>query len=169
MITDGSVTFERTTRPADFESKKASVTLTFTVEPGEDASLVAAEVGLIAQTLGLAMVGLPKVEAPKRTRRAAAASAEALEQARQDPPQPDPVAIAEPEAAAPIEAAPVTDKDLADACGATRQRLAAKGYDAIADIRKLVSEYAAPSHRSVDIPQEKRAAFLDALKSLTNA
>jgi len=50
LITNGTVTYERTVRPADFESKKASVSLSFTVEEdGSDPAVVTATV------MGMAM------------------------------------------------------------------------------------------------------------------
>jgi hypothetical protein len=47
-ITNGTVAYERNVRPADFESKKASVTLSFTVEDGSDPAPVVAKVFAMA-------------------------------------------------------------------------------------------------------------------------
>lgn len=58
QITNGKVTFERAVRPADYETKRAIVELSFTVADGEDAGAVVERVGQIAQEKALQLVGL---------------------------------------------------------------------------------------------------------------
>ena len=57
QITNGSITFERTRKTADYEGKKASVTLSFNVADGEDYENVCASVGAAAASRALIMVG----------------------------------------------------------------------------------------------------------------
>lgn len=61
-ITNGQVEFERVTRPADFESKRAKVVLSFAIADGEDAEAVVANVGEMAKRRALTLVG--EVQAP---------------------------------------------------------------------------------------------------------
>lgn len=56
-ITNGQVEFERVMRPADFESKRAKVVLSFAIADGEDAEAVVANVGEMAKRRALTMVG----------------------------------------------------------------------------------------------------------------
>lgn len=56
-ITNGQVEFERVTRPADFESKRAKVVLSFAIADGEDAEAVVANVGEMAKRRALTLVG----------------------------------------------------------------------------------------------------------------
>jgi hypothetical protein len=62
-ITNGSVTFERVTRPADYESKRASVTLSFAVDEQDNARLAMRQVGNMARDEALRLVG-EKAERP---------------------------------------------------------------------------------------------------------
>ncbi len=59
-ITNGSITIERTLRPADFEAKKASVTLSFAIDEGEDAAEVVKRIGAMAHDRMLAMLRRPE-------------------------------------------------------------------------------------------------------------
>ena len=79
-ITGGSVTYGRTVQPAQYESKKAEVTLTFGIEqetPAETRDAFIVSVGNMAIHQVNRMVGLneapavyePPAEEPKRTRR----------------------------------------------------------------------------------------------------
>lgn len=115
QITNGTVTFERTLRPADFESKKASVTLSFAIDVDgndENESVVIDRIGGLARQSCLGMLGLveqppkalPAHELPgavvptppaTRTRRAAPAAAppaEAIAQPAEAPPAASPSA-----------------------------------------------------------------------------
>ena len=61
QITGGSVTFSRTVQPAQYESKKAEVTLTFTLDEGatlDTAQTFLAEVSNVAKTRALNDIGL---------------------------------------------------------------------------------------------------------------
>jgi hypothetical protein len=64
-ITNGSITFERTRKTADYEGKKASVTLSFTLALGEDPGLACSHVGLLATNHALLMVGEQPTNAPE--------------------------------------------------------------------------------------------------------
>ena len=79
-IIGGSVTYGRTTKPADYESKKAEVTLNFGIEqetPAEERNAFIVTVGNMAIHHCNRMLGLnevpavyePPAEEPKRTRR----------------------------------------------------------------------------------------------------
>jgi len=57
-FTGGQVTYERTVRPADYESKKASVVLSFNVDEGQDIQAVLDDVSKLAMTQAHKMVGL---------------------------------------------------------------------------------------------------------------
>ena len=57
QITNGSITFERNRKTADYEGKKASVTLSFLIPEGGDAEAAAARVGQLAMNRALMMVG----------------------------------------------------------------------------------------------------------------
>lgn len=85
QITGGSVTFGRTVQPAQYESKKSEVTITFAVaedDKPEDALAILGRVKELAQTTALEMVGLK----PKAAEPVAAAPKEA------DKSAPDPLA-----------------------------------------------------------------------------
>lgn len=56
-ITGGKVVFSRTVQPADYESKKAEIELTFTVGEDEDHLEAAASVMVDAQNIVLVAVG----------------------------------------------------------------------------------------------------------------
>lgn len=58
QITGGRVSFSRTVKPADYESKAATVELTFLVEEGEDHDPVLQAIGSIVQAKALELVGL---------------------------------------------------------------------------------------------------------------
>ena len=63
QVTNGSITFERNRKTADYEGKKASVTLSFLIPEGEDAEAAAARVGQLAMNRALMMVGETAQEA----------------------------------------------------------------------------------------------------------
>jgi len=117
QITSGRVVYGRTVQPAQYESKKAEVELTFAVEEGADGAVVDAfmrDTAKKAQTLCLEMVGLkpavtpsvvPLVVAPPAaaTKEASAASMNAKETAKKPgrpkkeapPVEPDPLDLSE--------------------------------------------------------------------------
>ena len=88
QVTGGSVTFGRTIQPAQFESKKAEVTITFAVaedDKPEDARAMLDGAAARAQEKALELVGLKAIKA------AAMAQADPLAKATAEP-KPDPLA-----------------------------------------------------------------------------
>lgn len=191
-ITNGTVTFERTIRPADFESKKASVTLSFALDAdGKDGDGGEAidRVGDLARHHALNMLGImesrpeaPPMEqtVPKRTRAPRVDPAAVTIDAA--PPTPaamtgepapstvaaesvnvsDPAAIVMPPAA-PVEVKPVSDKDLTAACNAA----VARKVDPVVvrlTLGKLAGKAEGVTGSVADIAPDNRA---DALKTIT--
>jgi len=73
MITGGSVTFGRTVQPAQYESKKAEVTITFTVtdeDKPEDAVAMLNGASEMARTKALELIGLKSVASQAEGQRA---------------------------------------------------------------------------------------------------
>lgn len=120
QITNGSITFERNRKTADYEGKKASVTLSFLIAEGENAEVVASHVGVLAMNRALLMVGeqamtdalqpagqFPAHELPAAPPTVPAAAT----RGRKSPPpsvtQPSPAAA--PEAVSASSAAPLSD------------------------------------------------------------
>ena len=170
VITNGSITFERNRKTADYEGKKASVTLSFLIPEGEDAEAAAARVGQLAMNRALMMVGeiaqgvqhFPAHELPA----AAPASVPAPKGRRAaNPPAvsltpPDNAAESAPPATAPsplaVTAAPATS--AAAATGASPQassvadpRLSVKGMEDV--VAKVVERSA---NRQATILEIKR-------------
>lgn len=58
QITGGRVVYARTVQPAQYESKKSEVELSFTLDEGEKLGNALEEVGEIVQEKALALVGL---------------------------------------------------------------------------------------------------------------
>ena len=172
QVTNGTVEFERVTRPADFESKRGKVVLSFTIDEGEDAEAVVGRVGEIAIARALSMVGEKPVQAPPR---------EVVAKA----PKPPVVVAQEPTAAAtppaeadtasgssaPVEAdpaqpesapAPITDQQITDAINAAL----GKGVQG-PDIRKTVDRVVGIVGASVySLGNEKRQEAVDAIAAL---
>lgn len=59
FISNGSVTFGRTVKPADYEGKKVEVTLAFAIAEGEDAENAIASVSVIAHDRAMVMLMMP--------------------------------------------------------------------------------------------------------------
>ena len=75
-ITGGSVTYGRTVQPAQYESKKAEVTITFAVEDSasdEAVEAIKSKAATMAQSTALELVGMTAEAKPATTRRTAAA------------------------------------------------------------------------------------------------
>lgn len=139
-VTNGTVEYARTTRPADFESKQAKVTLSFNIEDGSDTGAVVANVFDLAvaevhRRLGLAPVQQQSVKrqakpapaaevpaenppvSPAETGGADHANAGAPSAASDDPTEIE-IPETEPKEREPIQ---ITDKDLQHAIHLARQ------------------------------------------------
>lgn len=158
-ITNGTIVVERVTRPADFESKRVSVSLSFTIEEGEAADDWISRIGVLAHTKMMEMLRRPEAASVSNVR---------------DQPKPvkvPPKAAAEP-VEAPTSATPlpeqsgdpiITDDAMMKACQRTTARLHSP-----AQTRAVISKFVDKVGMSViSIPQGERAEFvamLDALK-----
>lgn len=193
-ITNGTVCYERNVRPADFESKKASVTLSFAVAEDSDPAPVVTKVMDLAvsevhRRLGIAVPAgqqpAPVMEADKgkRIQRAKVPPAEvpagnassphgSIATAFTPAVADDPAAIGDPEAGIleltkEQEVPVVTDKQLRDAVNYAvgEKKVATK---AIVD---LISEFndRVPGKNIPAIAQDRRSDFLARLKALYNA
>ncbi|MGE3279713.1 MAG: hypothetical protein AB7H90_03355 [Alphaproteobacteria bacterium] len=193
LVTNGTIEYGRTVKPADYENKSAKVTLSFAVEEGSDPATVISTVYDIAvaevhRRLGLAApVNTAKVETPKRIagqdKKEAAAA-----------PQPDPISVPAPTAAetaapssappatathveasdplaitapepAPVTPAVITDVDLRVAAAQAVERKVP-----VTAIHGLTHKYTGVVGKSMtEIPQEQRPDFLKELKELRAA
>src|SRR5229473_690271 len=121
-ITNGTLVVERVLRPADFESKRASVSLSFAIEEGEDAEAVVERVGQMAHAQVMGLVRRPETlvggAALRRPPKAAEAPVAAPTNATAIPEEPD-LSGATPMVA---EAKLVTDAVLKAAFHAARAR-----------------------------------------------
>lgn len=184
QIIGGKITFGRTVNPAQYESKKAEVEISFVVAEGEDFHQIAQEAAAFAEAKALEMVGLkpiPKVAvAPPKatdTKEEYAERAKA-EEAKLPPPLKRPPGRPPSKPTAPtadeLDDAPVedvetadrrwfTDKDLTDAI--TRQQ---HKINNAPEIRKLIAKFnnEVLGKQSRDIPQSRRAEFLLELSRL---
>lgn len=185
-ITNGVVEYERVTRPADFESKRAKVSLSFAIEDGSDPAAVVAKVmgmavGQVHVTVGLAPREVPpavveakieaaKQEKAKRTAKTPPAEVASLEIKHTENTvvevvDLDPTAIVEPVAAEPAaDDGPVeySDHDLKSAV-----HLAIEKKVGNEEVVKLIREFTGvPGKRIPDIPKEKRADFIARLKAM---
>lgn len=189
MITNGVVIYERTVRPADFESKKASVSLSFTVaEDGSDPAAVTATVMQMAMAEVHSRLGIkppapvqapvevvpapepvkkrakapPPAEVPAVDPTAIVEPASVIEAAPTAVAVDDPAAIGEPE---PEEAPPVviTDKDVRAAV----ERAVTEGKVGNKAVIGLITEFTgSPGMSMTTIEQAKRGAFMARLKLL---
>jgi hypothetical protein len=57
-VTGGKISFSRTVRPADFESKSSTVELSFVLDDGDTLETVLSDLGKVAQAKALELVGL---------------------------------------------------------------------------------------------------------------
>lgn len=58
QITSGRVVYSRTVQPADYESKRGEVELSFVLEDGEEAADAVRAAGAIARAEALALIGI---------------------------------------------------------------------------------------------------------------
>lgn len=193
-ITNGTVTYSRTVKPADYEGKTGTVELSFVLEDGDDAEKVLATVGNMAKARALALVDIqPKTAATtataekQPTKEAAAAAINAEDEAKKAAAakaKADKAAAAkaakEAEAAKTKEAddlttfdedaapAPeITDKALTEAMTAKMLKLKEKhGGAAPVKIKELIAKFVEPPKKSADIPQNARPEFLKKLEAL---
>lgn len=189
QITGGKVSYGRTAKVAEYESKRADVELVFAVGDGESHEEILDKVLILAQCKVLTLLGLPAEQLPTRTVvtevvPAISAPAEPKATRRGRPPKAveDAPAIStgeervnheEVKADPPIVPgiddfetdgpAKITDADLSNALNRKNNEIK-NGPK----IRELVARFAGPQPKSArDIPQERRAEFLIELKALT--
>jgi hypothetical protein len=197
-ITGGSVTFGRTVQPAQYESKKAEVTITFACseEDGPDiAQKMLDGASAMAKTKALELLGLkaaeatapaaaqepdkparqkpgpkPKTEARPTTaeKLAAAAAEDTIDLGERDKAAESANEAAEASAAdadadllGPAPAQPITDKDLMDAV--TKKMAEINDPKALKEVR---GKFVQAPLGFKDIPQEKRAECIAAIKAL---
>lgn len=196
QVTNGTITYRRSIRPADFETKDATVVLSFTVEDGEKVETVMEAVAKLAQERALVMVGLkpsagavrpaaaPAAGEPaSRTvpggKEAAAASLNAKDQAVKKPPgvktkEVEPQIAVNPEDRRDPEQVddPALDledgPEITDAALIDEIKAVNKKINKPPEIKALIWKYVGKTpSQSAQIPKEKRAAFLEELKKLT--
>ncbi len=185
QITNGIVEFQRQRRTADYEHKKATVSLSFVVNDGENPDDEITNVAARAVAQALSMVGekspaklavepaskpepkpvqrTPKivevVELPEPT------VAPAVEE-----PQPPKPAVEEPQSPKPAVEEPqpeITDAMLQQACARKNEELMSKGEPAGIRIKQLiVSMTGDPLKPVYTLDQTKRAEFIKRLKAL---
>lgn len=185
QIIGGKITFGRTVNPAQYESKKAEVEISFVVAEGEDFHQIAQEAAAFAEAKALEMVGLkPIPKAAAAPTKAAETKEEYAERAKAEeaklppplkrppgrPPSKPTAPVADELDDAPVEdvetaepAKAITDKDLTDAI--TRQQ---HKINNAPEIRKLIAKFnnEVLGKQSRDIPQPRRAEFLMELSRL---
>lgn len=186
QITGGSVTYGRTAKVAEYESKRADVTLAFSVGDGEDHEVMLAKAALLAhakchEMLGQKAPAATNDPAPRKTKTDKDKLVEEKIRSTSAPPATalaasDPAAIEPPKAEAEKSAGPATVEDWAGEAGEvtdetlmnaiTKKNAAIKNPPAI---RALIGKYVAPPKQAREIPQEKRAAFLAELDALKPA
>ena len=191
-ITNGSVTYERTIRPADFENKRAIVNLSFNVDD-EEPSAVIDEVGELARHHALNMLGIADGGNEVAVERAAEPAV--------PPTRPRRTRAIVPAASsgAPIEVFPVSTEILSSSpSDDANAKIAADNNAALAalgivspieveitdvtlgeaithkaqaagavKVRDLIWTFVAAPATWHEIPQDKRQAFLDQLKVLS--
>ncbi len=148
-ITNGTVS--RTFKPAEYEGR--TVTLSFMIDPDEDAEACVARVVDMAERRARVVPNVgdkQPEEAPKPVRRPPAVA--------ENPTVP----AAEEVSGSASEVVVVTDDALMKACQRTTHRLRDP-----APTKAVVREFVEKAGMSViTIPQEKRAAFIEALEAL---
>lgn len=194
MFTNGSVTIEDGRKAAEeyAPARKVSVMIAFSVPEGGDGQIYlggAAEVAnaKVAELLGLvapAAAATPAVK-PTRGKKVAEApkSAEAPKERTKADLEREAIEAASKPAAAPLiedesddlsdvlgdvpAPAPVTDKEMSDACIAKANKMkTVAGWEA-KRIRTLIEEFTGqPGKRVQDIAADKRKDFLDKLDAL---
>ncbi len=155
-ITNGVVEFERVVRPADFESKRVKVSLSFAVDDGEDAAVASARVGDMAHVEVFRM--LRKAEtanaAPVQATKTPAAVVKLPEAAPEVAPEPTPEA--EP------ETPPVTDEDF----NRVFRTLRAAGIDGEIIKKTVTAHTGNPGIKSYALDQAARPPLVADLKAL---
>ena len=197
QVTNGVIKYGETRKIAEYESKTASVELSFTIAEDEDADHVTNAVGEMVHRhfenmIGAKLAGVspaattakpaatkapakaPKIPATPAAEKPAAKPAADAASMVEEPEAPAATAKAEVQApeddglgdlmgGAPAAATPITDKELTD----STQQCQAKNKNAPA-IRKALNDCGVkhPPGRIIDLPQEKRQAYLDKLKEI---
>lgn len=160
-VTNGTVEFERVVRPADFESKRVKVSLTYAIGEDTDAATVAAAVGDMAHAEVMRMLRKPETKVVP----AAKPVAEPPKGATSPPPPADPPPAAEPPSLPAAEEKPITDDELNTLFKQARAR-GVSGDQIKKEVNKLVAQ---PGMLSYTLDQPKRAVLVDAIKALKPA
>jgi hypothetical protein len=186
-LTNGRVVYLRRIKTGDYEHKEATVELSFILDPG-DAEAEIARVGELARARAEAMVsGRPQATETPRAAKPPTVAPKVAEPKPEPPtvapkvaepkpePKPEPPKVADvsgmddigdpTDVSEVIEAAPISDVKLVEHI----THINAKVKNALA-VRAIIAQFAGPPpKRSSDIPQDKRAAFLDMLNALQPA
>lgn len=195
QITNGTVTFERNRKTADYEGKRASVSLSFVIPEGEDPEAAIASIGLRAMLQAFTMVGEqapqqaaavpPTQPAPAPATRGRGKAAQQTTQTADAPPATAPTQVADPfganaaqdtsaasDTGASQPASSADDPRLTNdgmRAAITRKVDAAKDRTATsAGIRDLVASYTGDRISPIYTVEDpaKRAEFLDKLAAL---
>lgn len=180
-ITNGTIKFEQNVKTGDFESKKSSVELSFTIAEGSDADAAIESVARKAKSHNDKLLGFAVADTVAKP--AAASAVPKPDKAAKAPKVPSQAkaALADPadvedvieqnSAAASDDddlsallgtgTTEITDKELMDAT--QKCQLATKNGSAIKQEIKNTG-ITVPPGRVIDIPQDKRQQYLDALK-----
>lgn len=149
-ITNGTVELERSVRPADFETRRVRVSLSYTVDDGADPAAITAAVG------DMAFAEIWRQLRRSETARPAASPKEDHQQEHVVAPDP---------AVPPVEedAPTITDAHLVAAVTKARGRKISP--EQIKGVRDSFVEQVGMSMTT--LPQEKRPAFVAALEALS--
>lgn len=193
IVTNGTVEYSRTVKPADYESKAAKVTLAFAVDEGEpNPEAVVARVFDMASAEVHRRLGLPVAKAGIISSYDTRPTQEDIDKPREKKveaaaaPQPDPTLTPASPSHLPEPAAPVTDDPLAitapataplvldtpveitdvDLHSAVHQAIEKHKVTAV-QIRDLTATFTGvPGKSMTAIEQGRRADFLKALREL---
>src|SRR5579885_1580858 len=175
QITNGIVEFQRQRRTADYEHKKATVSLSFVVNDGENPDDEITNVAARAVAQALSMVGekspakLAVEPASKPEPKPVQRTPKIVEVVELPEPTVAP-AVEEPQPPKPAVEEPqpeITDAMLQQACARKNEELMSKGEPAGIRIKQLiVSMTGDPLKPVYTLDQTKRAEFIKRLKAL---
>jgi len=158
-VTNGSVECERVRCPADFESKRAKVMLSFAVDAGEDVSAIIANVGELAKHRVLMMVGEAPAPVPARVARPPKAAVEPAPVPVQELPD---LTVAVPDGSSTDEPKVITDAMLDAAIKKARA-----GNVSPDQIKTAILGFTAQPGVSVkSLDQEQRPLFIAKIEAL---
>jgi flagella basal body P-ring formation protein FlgA len=163
IVTNGVVEFERVTRPADYESKRGKVSLSFAVEDSEDAEAVVERVGAMAMRRALTMVGEVLQGEVVQPRRVTKTPPKPVTEEVPDPTVPGAEAVSDAVSTSTVEELkPVTDAMLDAAVHKARAKNIMP--DQIkAEILKFTGQ---PGVSMKSLDQEKRPLLIAAIEAL---